>query len=67
MHLDLRVPIGLMLLVFGLILAGDGLVRGVLVLGVNVNLAWGAFMAACGAATLLFARLRATRSPDRRV
>ena len=56
--MDLRIPIGLMLLVFGAILAGDGLVRGVLVVGLNINLLWGALMALAGAGTLVLARLR---------
>lgn len=58
MHLDLRVPIGLMLALFGGILAADGLVRGVLVLGLNVNLWWGLVMLACGAGTLAWVRRR---------
>ncbi len=61
MPLDLRVPIALMLLTFGIILFADGMVRGALVLGLNVNLWWGLFMAACGAATFAWTRRRQRR------
>ncbi len=63
MHLDLRLPIGVMLLTFGLILVADGFVRGVLVLGLNVNLWWGLAMAFCGAGMLAWAKRRSGRGP----
>lgn len=61
MHLDLRYPIGLLLVVYGVILAADGALVGTSVLGLNVDLYWGAVMIACGAAALFLAR-RAGRS-----
>jgi len=51
-HLDIRYPIGLLLTTFGAILAAEGAVVRAEVLGVNVDLYWGAFMIACGATTL---------------
>ena len=45
MNLDLRLPIGLMFSIFGLLLAGFGLLSGTAIyersLGINVNLWWG--------------------------
>jgi hypothetical protein len=41
MSFDLRLPIGLLFAVFGVILAVDGLIAHRLVLGINVNLWWG--------------------------
>ncbi len=61
MHLDLRVPIGIMLALFGLILLAAGLVHGVLVLGINVNLWWGLVMTLCGAGTLAWVKHRTDR------
>lgn len=61
MHLDLRIPIGLMLTTFGLILLADGVVRGVLVLGLNVNLWWGLVMVVSGAGTLWWVKIRGRR------
>lgn len=60
MHLDLRYPIGLLLVIYGAILAGHGALVGATVLGLNVDLYWGAFMIACGGAALYIARRRAT-------
>ena len=67
MHFDLRVPIGIMLALFGLILVAAGLVRGDLVLGINVNLWWGLVMTLCGAGMLAWVshRTRRRREPDR--
>jgi hypothetical protein len=56
MHLDLRYPIGLLLTLYGVILAIQGAVAGVNVLGVNVNLYWGAVMVTCGVGALYLAR-----------
>ena len=44
MSFDLRLPIGALFVLFGVILAGDGLVAGRLVLGININLWWGLVM-----------------------
>ena len=59
MHLDLRYPIGLLLTLYGVILAIEGLIAGAEVLGLNVNLYWGAVMTVCGLMTLYFAHRRA--------
>ena len=59
MHLDLRYPIGLLLTVFGVILAIEGMTAGAKVLGLNVDLYWGAVMLTCGLGTLYFARRKA--------
>jgi hypothetical protein len=65
MNLDVRLPIGLMFSVFGLLLGGFGLVSDPAIyaahsLGINVNLDWGVVLLAFGATMLLFA-LRARR------
>ena len=59
MHLDLRYPIGLLLMLYGVILVVQGVTVGATVLGLNVNLYWGAVMTACGLAALYFARRKA--------
>ena len=59
MHLDLRYPIGLLLTLYGVILAMQGLTAGAKVLGLNVNLYWGAVMIACGVGALYLARRKA--------
>jgi len=59
MHLDLRYPIGLLLTLYGVILATQGLLAGATVLGLNVNLYWGAVMIACGLGALYLARRKA--------
>jgi len=59
MYLDLRYPIGLLLTLYGAILAIQGLTADVRVLGLNVNLYWGAVMTACGLATLYLPHRRA--------
>ena len=58
MNLDLRFPIGVLLTLYGVILVAEGAITRALVLGLNVNLYWGAFMLACGAATLALAVAR---------
>jgi hypothetical protein len=59
MHFDLRYPIGLLLTLYGVILAVQGLIAGATVLGLNVNLYWGAAMTVCGLTALYFARRKA--------
>jgi hypothetical protein len=59
MHLDLRYPIGLLLTIYGTILAVQGAIVGATVLDLNVNLYWGTFMIACGLVALYLARRRA--------
>jgi hypothetical protein len=56
MHFDLRYPIGLLLTTYGGILVLQGVFVGASVLGLNVNLYWGAIMMACGLGMLYFAR-----------
>lgn len=65
MDLDVRLPIGMMFSLFGLMLAGFGLTSdpGIYAthsLGINVDLGWGIVLLAFGATMLGFA-LRARR------
>jgi hypothetical protein len=57
--MDLRMPLGLMFLIFGAILVGYGLVSDDAIyrrsLGINVNLWWGIVLLAFGLAVLAFA------------
>ena len=68
MSFDIRLPIGLLFLILGALLAGFGLVSGPEIyarhsLGVNLNLGWGLVMLAFGAAmTLLALRRRGVRA-----
>ncbi len=55
MGMDLRQPIGILFLAYGIILAGYGLVRPQPVLGLNVNLIWGSVLVVFGACMLLLA------------
>jgi hypothetical protein len=56
MKLDLRLPIGLMFTIFGVLLTGFGLVSDEAIygrsLGVNVNLWWGLVLLVFGGAML---------------
>ena len=67
MNLDLRLPIGLMFTIFGVILTGFGLTSDRAIyersLGINVNLWWGLVLLAFGLVMLAFA-LRAGRKPS---
>jgi hypothetical protein len=56
MTFDLRVPIGLLFAICGAILAIDGLVEHVHVVGVNINLWWGIVMVVFGGVMLWLAR-----------
>jgi len=63
MQLDIRLPMGLLFLLLGLVLAGYGLISSPTVhvahsLGRNVNLICGAVFAAFGALMLWLARRR---------
>jgi hypothetical protein len=67
MDIDIRVPIGLLFLILGSLLAVHGLVapHAIFVrhsLGLNVNLGWGVALAVFGAA--LLALVAATRPRD---
>ena len=61
MHLDLRYAIGLLLGIYGGILVIEGAVEHPIVLGVNVDLWWGAAMMVCGLAFLAFVLGRRSR------
>ena len=63
MQLDVRYPIGLLLTLYGLILAIQGLIARATVLGLNVNLYWGAVMTVCGLTVLCFAKVRLKPDP----
>lgn len=60
MHLDIRVPIGLLFCIIGLILFVDGLASDPSVyarsLGINVNLWWGGALFLFGGVMLFLAR-----------
>ncbi len=66
MNFDLRIPVGLMFTIFGLILAGVGLFGGAELaqksLGINMNLWWGLVQFVFGALMLFFG-LRGKRTP----
>jgi len=67
MQLDVRLPIGLMFSLFGLILAVLGLVKGSeqtqRLFGLNLDLAWGLVILAFGLVMLVIA-LRARKKND---
>lgn len=71
MHLDIRVPIGLLFSVIGLLLVFYGAVSESSLydrsLGININLWWGGALLVFGAAMLYLSRksLRALRRPPR--
>ena len=62
MHLDVRIPLGLMLAVMGVLLTGYGLVGDPSIyaksLGINVNLIWGSVLIVVAAILLLLAMRR---------
>ena len=67
MSFDIRLPIGLLFLVLGLLLAGYGLHSDPAIyvehsLGLNINLAWGTVMIVFGLVMLGLTRLRAVHS-----
>lgn len=66
MGLDLRIPIGLLLSIIGVLLTGFGLVSDPQVyqrsLGININLWWGLVLLVTGGILLLLARRAASRS-----
>ena len=66
MHLDLRYPIGLLLTAYGVILALQGALVGTTVLGLNVNLYWGAVMLVCGLGAIVLASRGPSRENSRR-
>jgi len=71
MNFDIRLPIGAMFVLFGLLLVGFGLVSGPEIyqrsLGLNVNLWWGAVLFAFGVVSLgLAVRARRLHGERRR-
>jgi hypothetical protein len=63
MRLDIRLPIGLMFALFGLLLAGYGLLTGgseiyERSLGFNINLEWGTVLLVFGGVMLWLGRVR---------
>lgn len=56
MRLDLRYPIGLLLAIYGVILVLQGALVRATVLGLNVDVYWGAVMIVCGLGALYVAR-----------
>jgi TRAP-type C4-dicarboxylate transport system permease small subunit len=60
MKLDIRLPIGLMFMVLGLLLAGAGMIQDRSIfqrsLGLNVNLWWGLVMLVFGVVMFLLGR-----------
>ena len=65
MTFDLRLPIGLLFALFGVILALDGLVSARLVLGINVNLWWGIVLILFGGVMLGLAARAKNAAPVR--
>jgi len=65
MQLDVRIPLGLMLAVIGLLLAGYGLVGDTSIyarsLGINVNLIWGCVLIVVATILLMLATRKAER------
>jgi len=63
--LDVRIPLGLMLAVIGLLLAGYGLVGDTSIyarsLGINVNLIWGCVLIVVATILLILATRKAER------
>lgn len=62
MNLDIRLPIGLLFTIHGLLLTGYGLVADPSIyersLGYNVNISWGVVLLAFGIVMLLLGRRR---------
>jgi hypothetical protein len=70
MSLDLRIPMGLMFSILGLVLVGYGLVSDKAIyarsLGINVNLWWGLVMLAFGLAMLALSARKRLSTKERR-
>ena len=68
MNLDIRMPMGIMFAVFGIVLVGWGLASNgdpmyQRSLGININLIWGAVQLAFGLVMIFFAR-KAMKKPQ---
>ena len=70
MRLDVRVPVGLMFAVMGMLLVGYGLAGDPAIyarsLGLNINAIWGGVMLATGAILLALARQSTRQHVKRR-
>jgi hypothetical protein len=68
MAIDIRVPIGLLFVVLGGLLAAYGVMADPAIyarsLGINLNLAWGAVLIAFGAIFIFFGRRPRSRPLD---
>ena len=69
MNLDIRMPMGLMFLVFGILLTGYGAFTSgdpiyARSLGININLIWGVVMLAFGGLMVMFARRATGKKPE---
>jgi hypothetical protein len=53
---DLRLPLGLLLAFYGVILIVIGATAGTLVVGININLWWGGVLLIFGVAMIVLAR-----------
>jgi hypothetical protein len=53
---DLRLPLGLLLAFYGVILIASGAISGTLVVGININLWWGVVLLVFGSAMVYLAR-----------
>ena len=62
---DLRLPLGLLLAFYGVILIATGATAGTLVVGININLWWGGVLLIFGAAMVLLARRAAATYASR--
>jgi hypothetical protein len=62
---DLRLPLGLLLAFYGVILIATGATAGTLVVGININLWWGGVLLIFGAAMVLLARRASAVSTSR--
>jgi hypothetical protein len=65
MNLDLRLPLGLLFALLGVVLVVQGLAVGTRVLGLNVNLVWGAAMVAFGGMSVYLGRSHVPRLRSR--
>ena len=65
MGLDVRVPVGLMLVIMGVLLAGYGVASDASIyaksLGININLLWGSVLLATGLVMLALSRAAGRR------
>jgi hypothetical protein len=59
---DLRLPLGLLLAFYGVILTATGAIDGTLVVGININLWWGVVLVVFGSAMVYLARLAKRRA-----